>query len=141
MLQQEASFPEGKSCAVKVVLIVEDDPGIAEFLKVAIAQETPFKPLVATSGNHALEIVQNVRPQLLILDYGLGHMNGIELYDRLHTIADFDGIPALIMSASLEKHQHEIAQRHLVGIEKPLELDDFLDVVSELLEERSSQLL
>ena len=133
MLQQEASFSEEKSCAVKVVLIVEDDPGIAEFLKVAITQETSFKPLVATSGYHALEIVQNIRPQLLILDYGLGGMNGLELYDRLHALANFDGIPALIMSASLEKHQQEITNRQLIGIEKPLELDVFLETVTNLL--------
>ena len=135
MLQQEASFSEEKSCAVKVVLIVEDDPGIAEFLKIVIEQETPFKPLVATSGNHALEIVESIRPQLLILDYGLGGrgMNGIELYDQLQTRADFGSIPALIMSASLERHQQELAHRQLAGIEKPLELDDFLTVVHDLL--------
>lgn len=133
MLVQETSFPEEKLCAPKVVLIAEDDASIAEFLSLAISQETPYTPLIATSGPHALELVQNVRPHLLILDYRLGTMNGLELYDQLHALLGFDHIPALIMGASLEKHQQEIEHRHLIGIDKPLELDVFLATVHELL--------
>lgn len=140
MLQQETSFPEEKLCASKVVLIAEDDASIAEFLSLAISQETPYTPLIATSGLHALELVQNVRPHLLILDYVLGAMNGLELYDQLHALFGFDNIPALIMSASLEKHQQEIEQRQLIGIDKPLELDVFLATVHELLAFQQSQM-
>ena len=141
MLVQETSFPEEKLCAPRVVLIAEDDASIAEFLSLAISQETPYTPIIATSGPHALELVQKVRPHLLILDYRLGTMNGLDLYDQLHALDDFDRIPAVIMGASLEKLRQEIEHRHLIGIDKPLELDVFLATVHELLALQQSPMI
>ena len=56
----------------KTILIVEDDPSIAEFLKMAIAQETLYHPLLAETGERAFEIVQHVKPSLFVLDHVLG---------------------------------------------------------------------
>jgi hypothetical protein len=58
-------------------------------------------------------------------------MNGIELYDKLHTIDELDNVPAILISARLPKH--EIDKRHIIGMSKPLELDEFLHTIEELL--------
>jgi DNA-binding response OmpR family regulator len=117
----------------KVLLIVEDDPGTAAFLVMAIAQESPYRPLVAETGERALELVQHVKPALFILDYVLGTMNGLHLYDSLHAQQGLEAIPAIILSASVEQYQDEIEQRHLLGLAKPFELDELLLSIEQAL--------
>src|SRR5260221_4387641 len=68
--------------ATKTILVVEDNLAIASFLVAAIEQETPYRAIMATDSNAALELVGHFIPNLLLLDYRLPGMNGIELYDR-----------------------------------------------------------
>lgn len=115
----------------KTVLVVEDDIGIGAFLVQAIMQETPHHALLVTDGYQALNAVTNIKPNLFILDYQLPRMNGIELYDQLHAIGGLEHIPAIVISARLPRH--EIEKRQILGIHKPLDLDDFLHAIEQLL--------
>lgn len=123
--------PEGESTTLKTVLVVEDDTGIGSFLVQAIQQETSYQAMLVTDGFQALKTVANIKPGLFILDYQLPRMNGIELYDQLHAISGLEHIPAIIISARLPRQ--EIEKRHIVGMSKPLELDDFLHTIERLL--------
>src|SRR5713101_3771566 len=91
--------------SVKTVLVVEDDTGIGTFLVQAILQETSHQAMLVADGFQALKAVSNIKPSLFILDYQLPRMNGIELYDQLHTIKGFENIPAIMMSARLPKNE------------------------------------
>src|SRR5437763_8423450 len=115
-----------KSAPVKTILVVEDDAGIAEFLSLAIAQETPYFPHVVADGSEALHLMQHIAPNLLIIDYLLPHMNGLELYDLLQKTDGREVPPTIIISASVERLEEELKERHLVGLSKPLELTDLL---------------
>jgi len=126
MHQLEDVSLEENDATGKVILIVEDDPSIGEFLKMAISQETPYHPLLAETGEQALEILAYVKPSLFVLDYVLSTMNGLDLYDSLYAQQDLEAIPAIILSASLQKFQEEIDRRHLVGLIKPIDLDELL---------------
>ncbi len=115
----------------KVTLIVEDDHSISEVLVYAIAQTTPYTAITALDGFEALEIMKGNKPDLLILDYQLPKMNGIELYDLLQTMQGLDHIPTIIMSANLP--EAAIRQRRLIGLKKPFELDELLDTIEKLI--------
>ncbi|HET8911641.1 MAG TPA: response regulator [Ktedonobacteraceae bacterium] len=121
----------GENTSIKTILVVEDDAGIGTFLVQAILQETPYQAMLVTDGFQALNTVNNIRPSLFILDYQLPRMNGIELYDQLHIIEGLEEIPAIVMSARLPKN--EIEKRQLIGMSKPLELDDLLFTIEKLL--------
>lgn len=121
----------GENTSAKTILVVEDDAGIGTFLVQAILQETPYQAMLVTDGFQALNAVNNIRPGLFILDYQLPRMNGIELYDQLHTMTGLEEVPAIIMSARLPKN--EIEKRRLTGMSKPLELDDLLFTIEKLL--------
>lgn len=115
----------------KMVLVVEDDVGIGNFLVQAILQETSHQAMLVTDGFQALKAVASIKPGLFILDYQLPRMNGIELYDQLHAMHGFEDIPAIIVSARLPKQ--EIEKRKIIPMSKPLELDDFLNTIDRLL--------
>lgn len=121
-----------KECdPLRTVMIVEDDVDIGTFLVEAITQETPYYALLLADGNEALTKLRNLKPNLLILDYHLPGISGLELYDQIHAMPDFQQIPAIMMSARLPRRELEL--RAIVGINKPFELDDFLQMVKNLL--------
>lgn len=123
--------PRGDDVSVKTVLVVEDDTGIGNFLVQAILQETPYQAMLVADGFQAIKAVTNIRPSLFILDYQLPRMNGIELYDQLHSTRGLEHIPAMVISARLPRQ--EIEKRKIIAMSKPLELDDFLNTIEKLL--------
>ena len=115
---------------MKTILIVEDDDSTATFLTLAIAQETSYQVLHATTGVRALEIVRHIKAGLFIIDYLLPDMNGIVLYDYLHALEGLEAVPAIILTAiSLERLREEIQQRHLLSLAKPFDLDTLLETI------------
>jgi CheY-like chemotaxis protein len=117
----------------KTILIVEDDAAIGNFLMEAIAQETHYHSLLVPDGFQALKTLKGIKPDLLLLDYYLPQMNGIELYDQLHTLPEYTDIPVILLTTNLEKRRPEIVERNIVGLDKPLELDDLLHAIEEVL--------
>lgn len=121
----------GGDASIKAILVVEDDADIGSFIVEAISQETPHHALLVTDGFQALKAVHELKPDLLILDYQLPHMNGIELYDRLDAIKGLEAPPTIVMSARLPAR--EIEKRKIVGMKKPFELQELLNTIEKLL--------
>src|SRR5215469_1381859 len=117
--------------SIKTILVVEDDADIGSFLVQAISQETAHHALLVTDGFQALKTVHDLQPNLLIIDYQLPHMNGVELYDQLTAQTGLGAFPTIILSARLPAQ--EIAKRKIVGMKKPFELQELLDSIEKLL--------
>jgi DNA-binding response OmpR family regulator len=133
-MPQDTEQIVGESQAIPdTILLVEDDPNIGSFLLEAIAQETPYRAIVASDSNAALKLVRHFTPSLFILDYGLPGMNGIELYDRLYINKELAPIPAILITANRHIPQQQIQQRQLITFMKPLELDVLLATIETLL--------
>jgi len=113
------------------ILVVEDDEDIGSFLVQAISQETTHHALLVSDGFQALKTIHELKPNLLIIDYQLPHMNGIELYDRLSAVKGLEAPPTIMMSARLPTH--EIAKRKIVAMKKPFELQELLNSIEKLL--------
>ena len=128
---KECSFYKEEDAISEAVLIVEDDIDIGEFLVQAIMEETSHKAMLVTDGFMALNAIAKIKPTLFILDYQMPRMNGIQLYDRLHEMQEFQDVPIIMISAYLP--QQEVAKRKIIGIRKPLDLNMFLDMVEKLL--------
>lgn len=122
---------EDKSPSVKMVLIVEDDQDIGSFILRAILYETSYQAIYVADGYQALETVKTVKPNLLLMDYQLPRMNGIELYDRLHTYKELEHVPVIMISARLPKE--EAKKRKITCLEKPFELDTLLKTINVLI--------
>jgi DNA-binding NtrC family response regulator len=117
-----------------LILIVEDDAATGEVLSLAIRQETNHRPQLTTTGREALQLVQRIQPDLIILDYRLPDMNGIALYDQFQSIETLKSIPVILMSAA--RRFDEMKSRKMTFIDKPFDLDDFLKTVERLLASR-----
>jgi CheY-like chemotaxis protein len=116
---------------LKTILVVEDDSDLGEFFVQALKDETPHQAILVTDGFQALKMVRSIKPDLFVLDYQLPSMDGIELYDHLHTTEGLENVPALFMSANAPTG--ELEKRRVYYIKKPFELDDMFKTIENLL--------
>lgn len=119
--------------ARKIILIVEDDASIGELLALVISQESDHQPLVARNSMQALEVIGEVKPDLLVIDYYLAKENGLDLYDHILAMSGFEATPAIFLTAADEELRPMFEQRRLVVVEKPFDLDILLQVISSQL--------
>ncbi len=122
--------------AQKTILVIEDDASIGELL-VDVLSETSYQTFLVSNGLQALQLVNSVKPALVITDYRLPNMDGIELYDRLHARQDLADMPTIIMSAYLPVE--EVKKRKLVSLEKPFELDELISTIEQLINSKNKQ--
>lgn len=115
----------------KTILIVEDDTDIGEFLVQALEEETPHQIMLVRDGYAALRVVRTLRPQLVVLDYHLPGMDGLELSTQLRAVDGLENIPFLFMSASTRAKA--IEEQHFMLLKKPFDLDELLRLVNQLL--------
>jgi two-component system phosphate regulon response regulator PhoB len=86
----------------KRVLVVEDDPAIAELVKHHFAREG-FTVSVTPSGEEALILVAELRPALIILDWMIEHISGLEVCRRLRRDPAHSAVPILMLTARGEE--------------------------------------
>lgn len=96
------------------ILIVDDEYLIADILSFALEDEG-YLTVTAGSGHKALSILDREKPQLIITDYMMPGMNGIELAEAVRSHKTLGQLPMMLMSG---------AQAHL-GVARP---DLFVDV-------------
>lgn len=131
MSENQNPAPSEVHTTVKTILVVEDDRSIASFFVEAIKQETPHQALFAFDGQRALKMLHDLKPDLIVLDYSLPHMNGLELYDHIHAMEELKHIPALLISA--RPPFEEAKKRNLMCLKKPIALDELLQTIEKLL--------
>jgi DNA-binding response OmpR family regulator len=122
-----------KGAEEKTILVVEDDTDIGLFLISALSEDEAYRTLLVPDGLRALDVVSQLKLHLVILDYHLPKINGLEVYDRMCTIKKIEKIPSIMLSANLPVS--ELEKRSIAGMKKPFELDEFLDLVGKLLDE------
>lgn len=111
------------------VLLVEDEPGLQEALTLALELEG-FDVIRASDGREALARL-NSGPDLIITDYMMPRMNGVELIERLRADSATVEIPVLLMSAALPRHVD--SSKADAFLPKPITMENLLTAVAKLL--------
>ena len=84
---------------VHQILLVEDDTKLAQFVKLELAQEG-YEVTVADDGMSGLTAAREKSPDLIVLDWMLPGMTGIEVCRRLRSTGD--KVPVIMMTAKDE---------------------------------------
>lgn len=96
------------------ILIVEDEPGIADTLQYALRTDG-FEPHWVATGEAALQRQREAPAALVILDVGLPDLNGFEVFKRLRA---FSEVPVVFLTARTDEIDR------VVGLE--LGADDYV---------------
>lgn len=85
-----------------VVLLVEDEPAQREILRYNLEAEG-FDVVIACDGEEAMERVAEGLPDLILLDWMMPHVSGLEVCRRIRARSETKGIPILMLSARSEE--------------------------------------
>jgi DNA-binding response OmpR family regulator len=82
--------------AEPVIVIVEDDPNIADLVELYLRRDG-FRVYQAADGEAALRVVRDRQPKLIVLDLGLpGHIDGLEVCRQIRATSD---VPIIMLTA------------------------------------------
>ena len=113
-----------------LVLVVDDEPVITETLK-AILNRSGIATLCANCGPDALELARVMPPDLLITDYRMPEMNGVELASCVKRIAP--GCQIILFSGNLTLDkllaEAESSGVEMVTLAKPVHPARILELV------------
>jgi two-component system, cell cycle response regulator DivK len=112
------------------VLVVEDNERNMKLFR-DVLQASGFRTLEATTGEQAVELVLEHRPDLVLMDIQLPDIDGIEALDRLRADDRFESVPVLALTAqAMEGDRERFLAAGFDGyLSKPVDIADFVATV------------
>lgn len=118
----------------KTILVVDDEGGIRETVREILTDEG-YKVIEAQKASTALDLIEKVHPQLVLLDIWMPDVDGIEL---LKQIKEQQPDVRVIMISGHGNIHTAVAAAKLGAfdfLEKPLSLDSLLETVQRALDD------
>jgi CheY-like chemotaxis protein len=124
--------PPQKVWAMKTVLIVDDEYMIAEILSFAL-QDEGVTTIIAGCGLKALDILDSEQPDLLITDFMMPGMTGIELAEAIRARDAYGLMPMILMSGAQASLGLARSDLFVEVFEKPFDIDLVIARVKSIL--------
>jgi CheY-like chemotaxis protein len=116
---------------MQLILIVEDEYGAAETLKM-ILEAHGYRVTSAANGKAALEALNGERPAVIVSDYMMPHMTGAEFGTAVRQNPNLAEVPFLFISGTNE----EVVQKSFADYDgflaKPYDLRTLLAILADL---------
>ena len=117
----------------RVVVVVEDDRPIGELLAEVINDEKGYHAMHVDRPAAALRTLEQVKPDLLVLDVGLPDMSGFELLERVREDKRLRDVPVIFETALAQERQDEFRAHGITHVlSKPFEIDDLIRQMKQL---------
>ena len=118
----------------KLVLHVEDNPDNRMLVR-RLLNAFGYQVVEAENAAQARALVQNIRPDLILMDINMPDVDGYTLTNELKLLPNLLGVPIVAITANVMKGDRE---RTLSAgcdgyIEKPIDVDRFLEQVEQFI--------
>jgi CheY-like chemotaxis protein len=118
--------------AKKHVLVVDDEQDIVEFLT-QLLEDNGYEVTSANDGLAAMSLVEEKKPDLILLDLQMPEETGTGLYRKLQHKKDFKDIPVIIISGLAGNYL--AVSKSVPVIDKPPKEENVLEEVRKALGE------
>jgi DNA-binding response OmpR family regulator len=119
---------------MKRILLADDEENLRVLVHTTL-EDPDLEIYEAADGRQALEMAQTLRPDLLILDWMMPHITGIEAARTLREDPATASIPIIMLTARGQDKDRELA--HKIGVNgyliKPFSPLELLDRVTAIL--------
>ena len=92
----------------RLVLVAEDEPLILEPLQF-ILEQSGLRVVTATDGKGAIRSIQDLHPDLVILDVKMQHHSGFDVLKMIRADPELSSTKVLILTAMRLKEEQRIA--------------------------------
>ena len=120
------------------ILIVDDEQGNVDILRRFLTRAGFTRIESTTDSREAGTLYVQHRPDLILLDLHMPHLDGLQVMDTLNEIAEASYLPILILSADLtpEARREALSRGAKDFVNKPFQQDELLLRIKTLLETR-----
>ena len=117
-----------------MILVVDDDSSGRQLQRDALSF-AGYHTMTAHCGRQALSLAEHVRPDLIMMDFNLPDLSGIEVFQKLKAGASTRNIPVVLVSAehNIEANQQFQHAGYVGYVEKPYQLKHYLDKIKQFL--------
>ena len=119
----------------KRILVIEDDPDIAELVKLVLETED-FSVEFVLDPTKAVETAKAMLPDAILLDLTMPKLDGWEVFKRLRKVGELSSIPIAFLTAKSEAFD-EMVGLHVMNadgyITKPFGKQELIDKTAELV--------
>jgi len=115
------------------ILIVDDDVMITTLMQ-SLVGIGGHQPIVVNDSTEALETAKSTDPDLITLDLMMPNLSGYDICELLRADPQFADTPIIIISAKedTQSREHAFALGANEYLNKPFNIDDFLDTIKRL---------
>ena len=122
-----------KTVSLKKVLVVDDEPDTLELVKLVL-ESGGFTTILAKNGKEALGIIEDSKPDAVLLDIMMPDMDGWEVFRKIKE--RYEGIPIAILTAKAQNIDRLLGL-HVLKVDdyitKPFGKNELIDRVRKLL--------
>lgn len=110
---------EGAPARLKVV-VANESAAFCQAVEKVLSSE-PFQLYLCTDGKEALETVQRVKPEVLLLDVALPTMFGFEVCERVRQDPALAGVKIVLIASIYDKTRYKRSPNSLYGADDYIE--------------------
>ena len=121
------------------VLVVDDEIHIVQVVAIKL-RNNGFNVITCENGREALELASNEKPDIIVTDFQMPVMTGLELVENLRSRPDTADIPVVMLTArgfAIEDERKE-ELKISASLSKPFSPRELLGTVEEVLEQTVS---
>lgn len=121
------------------LVIVDDEPAMLNYLVSLL--EPHFDLYLAVDGEQALDVIAQIRPQVVVLDMMLPKLDGLEVAKRIRNMPDLGEMRILMLTARVDERSKLDALRHGADdfVNKPFSATELKTRIDNLLKNVSLQ--
>lgn len=90
--------PDDKAEENAIVMVIDDDIAILSMMKTMLDKD--YKVMPAPSGDKALRLIGKKKPDVILLDYEMPEMNGVQTLGKLREDSGYADIPVIFMTGA-----------------------------------------
>jgi two-component system alkaline phosphatase synthesis response regulator PhoP len=124
--------------ANKKVLVVDDEIHIVHVVAIKL-RNNGYEVVTASNGAEAFEIACNEKPDIIVTDYQMPVMTGIQLVENIRAEASISDMPVILLTArsfAVEDEQRETLKISEC-LSKPFSPKELLRYIEDVLHEKA----
>ena len=118
----------------KQIFVMDDDLALQMVLEIAL-RDAGYDVILASNGADGLEMLRDLKPNMIISDIMMPHMDGVETFGKIRERLQDEGIPMLILTALNRKPWfNDLEEEGAVIMQKPFEIDKLINLINTMLD-------